>query len=156
MFSLRYLPAEIHTSAKCWKLPSLHKWTLHATHITTRKHRPSITSPMYNMNKKLFHGPKVSCSTTTCIKLSYTFRQYVVLAVLCTSFLIQCSNQYLSTAKHLPSSLESSCHVLGKAFPSACERNVQMDLHIQSHRAALEQMQPFHFSLQIQLNLGNK
>jgi hypothetical protein len=31
-----------------------------------------------------------------------------------------------------------------------------MDLHIQSHRAALEQMQPFHFSLQIQLNLGNK
>jgi hypothetical protein len=31
-----------------------------------------------------------------------------------------------------------------------------MDLHIQSHRAALEQMQPFHFKLQIQLNLGNK
>ncbi len=29
-------------------------------------HQPSTTNPMYNINTKLFHGPDVSCSTSTC------------------------------------------------------------------------------------------
>ncbi len=114
-------------------------------------HQPSTTKPMYNINTKLFHGPDVSCSTSTCHPaFNSPFSEFPMSWVPFPVFYFEVSAfrrrtcslsqnlvmNLLASNSNLPSSPELGCLVLGKVFPSVYERNVQMGLHILSHTAA--------------------